>query len=103
MIHYAHIPVWLAYSLLILPIALVAIFPAVFSVLLSRLAAHFGPGALFAAPLLWVTCEWARYAATDQLWNALGYSQAFHYLLIQSARWGGVYLVSSLLIPANAA
>jgi apolipoprotein N-acyltransferase len=103
MIHYAHIPARLAYPLLLLPIALVALFPALFSLLLSRLVAHLGLGAVLAAPLLWVTCEWARYEVTGQLWNALGYSQAFHPVLIQSARWGGVYAVSFLILTANAA
>src|SRR5437870_13183201 len=70
MIHYAHISAWLAYPLFLLPIALVAVFPALFSLLLSRLVDRFGLGAVFTAPLLWVSCEWARYALTDQLWNA---------------------------------
>src|SRR5882724_926888 len=101
MIHYAHISPWLAYPLLLGPIALVAVFPALFSLLLSQIIGRFGLGAIFAAPLLWVSCEWARYAATGQLWNALGYSQAFHPFLIQSARWGGVYMVSFLVVAVN--
>ncbi len=101
MIHYAHIPAWLTYPLLLLPIALVALFPALFTLLLSRLVARFGPGAISVAPLLWVSCEWARYAVTGQLWNALGYSQAFHPILIQPARWGGVYMVSFLIVAVN--
>src|SRR2546425_2578709 len=103
MIHYAHISAWLAYPLLLAPIALVAVFPTLFSLLLSRLIYSSGPGAILAAPLLWVSCEWARYAVTDQLWNALGYSQAFHPWLIHSARWGGVYVVSFLIVTANMA
>jgi apolipoprotein N-acyltransferase len=103
MIHYAHISGWLAYPLLLLPISLVAMFPAVFSLLLARVVSRFGLASLFAAPLFWVACEAARYAVTDQLWNALGYSQAFHPVLIQSARWGGVYAVSFLLVATNAA
>ena len=103
MIHYAHISAWLAYPLLLAPIALVAVFPALFSLLLSRLVDRFGLGAILAAPLLWISCEWARYAVTDQLWSALGYSQAFHLFLIQSARWGGVYAVSFLIVTANVA
>jgi apolipoprotein N-acyltransferase len=101
MIHYANIPAWQAYPLLLLPIALVAIFPALFSLLLSRLVARFGLVSLFAAPILWVSCEWARYAVTGELWNALGYSQAFQPPLIQPARWGGVYAISFLLLVVN--
>src|SRR5258706_13974339 len=103
MIHYAHISAWLAYPLLLLPILVVALFPALFSLSLSRLVVRFGAEATLAAPLLWVTFEWARYAITGQLWNSLGYSQAFQPLLIQPARWGGVYAVSFLILTANVA
>jgi apolipoprotein N-acyltransferase len=40
---------------------------------------------------------------TGQLWNALGYSQAYHPSLIQLARFGGVYAVSFLIVIVNAA
>jgi apolipoprotein N-acyltransferase len=103
MIHYAHISAWLAYPLLLLPIATVALFPALFSLMLSRLVVRFGLAAIFVAPIIWVSCEWARYAVTGQQWNALGYSQAFHPLLIQPARWGGVYTISFLLLAVNVA
>jgi apolipoprotein N-acyltransferase len=102
MVHYAHISAWVAYPLLVVPIALVALFPALFSLLLSRLVARFGPTAILVAPLIWISCELARYAVTGQLWNAVGYSQAFHPLLIQSARWGGVYAVGFLVVATNA-
>ena len=102
MIHYAHISAWVAYPLLVVPIALVALFPALFSLLLSRLVERFGPTAVLVAPLMWVSCELARYAVTGQLWNAVGYSQAFHPTLIQSARWGGVYAVGFLVVATNA-
>jgi apolipoprotein N-acyltransferase len=102
MIRYANIPASLAFPLLILPIALVALFPGIFSLILSRLINHFGLNLLFAAPLIWVSCEWGRYAVTGELWNALGYSQAFHPALIQPAHWGGVYSISFLLLMVNA-
>src|SRR5438477_7065001 len=47
MIHYARIAPWLAYPLLVLPVALVAIFPGLFSAVLLRLVARFGAAALF--------------------------------------------------------
>ena len=103
MIHYAHIAPWLAYPLLVLPVALVAIFPGLFSAALTRLVARFGSAALFVAPLSWAALEWARYVVTGQVWNALGYSQAFHPMLIQPARWGGVYAISFLILTTNVA
>ena len=102
-IHYGHISAWLAYPLLLLPVVLVAVFPALFCVFVSQLIDRFGSAALLAAPLIWVALEWIRYSVTGQVWNALGYSQAFHPLLIQTARWGGVYAVSFLLVLANSA
>jgi len=59
------------------------------------------PSAIIVAPLIWVSFEWLRYVVTGQLWNALGYSQAFHPWLIQSARAGGVYAVTFLLLALN--
>ena len=53
--------------------------------------------------MLWITFEWARLSVTGQLWNAIGYSQAFHPTLIQVARFGGVYAVSFLIVSVNAA
>jgi apolipoprotein N-acyltransferase len=102
-IRYGHISAWLAYPLLLLPVVVVAVFPALFCVFVSRLIDRFGSATLLLAPLIWVSLEWIRYSVTGQVWNALGYSQAFHPLLIQAARWGGVYSVSFLLVLANSA
>jgi len=103
MIHYAHIRAWLAYPLLLLPILLVALFPALCCALASRLIARFGTIALILVPFLWVSFEWLRYIVTGQLWNAIGYSQAFHPMMIQSAAWGGIYSVTLLILGSNAA
>jgi apolipoprotein N-acyltransferase len=103
MIHYAAFPAALAYVLLLLPVMFVALFPAVFCALLCRLTRRFGTAAVLLSPVVWVSFEWLRYVVTGQLWNAIGYSQAFHPPLIQSARLGGVYAISFLIIAANAA
>ena len=102
-IHYGHLSAWFAYPLLLLPVSLVALFPALFCLFLNRLIEYFGLASVCLAPLIWVSLECARYMVTGQVWNALGYSQAFHPLLIQSARWGGVYAVSFLVVLANSA
>ena len=102
MIHFARISAWLAYPLFLIPVAVVALFPALFSLLLARLVTRFATGAILLAPAIWVTVEWLRYSVTGQLWNAIGYSQAFHPWLIQFSRWGGVYAVSFLLLTVNA-
>src|SRR3954466_8423636 len=103
MIHYAQIPAWLSYPLFLLPIMLVALFPALCCGTLRLVTERFGIAAMFLAPLLWVCFEWMRYIVTGQLWNALGYSQAFHPSMIQSSRWAGVYAVTCLIVLANCA
>src|ERR1051326_8687629 len=103
MIHFAGISAWLAYPLFLLPVMLVALFPALFAGLLARVIHRFGDFGLLLAPLIWVSTELLRYAVTGQLWNAVGYSQAFHPWLIQTARWRGVYATSFLIVAGNVA
>ena len=103
MIHYGGIPAWLAYALLVPGALILGTFPALFAVTLAQLTRRWGMYALLAAPLLWVALEWMRLAVTGQLWNAIGYSQAFHPAFIQVARWGSVHAVGFLLVAVNAA
>ena len=103
MIHYGHIPAWASYLLVLIPTVVVGLFPAICCMLLARAIARWGVRALFLAPLLWATLEWARLGVTGPLWNAICYSQAYAPSLIQTARWGGVFLVGSLILTVNAA
>lgn len=103
MIHYGHVPAVLAYVLLLVPVVFVAAFPGLACAFLSRVITRFGTGAVFLAPLIWVSFEWLRYPTTGQVWNALGYSQAFHPSFIQPARWGGVYAISFFIVTVNSA
>jgi apolipoprotein N-acyltransferase len=102
-IRYGHFPTLLAY-LLLLPVTLiVGLFPGVCCMLLARAIARWGVRAIFLAAILWPALEWTRLGVTGMLWNAIGYSQAYAPTLIQTARWGGVYLVGFLIVAANAA
>jgi apolipoprotein N-acyltransferase len=104
MIYYGGLPRPVAYALLVPIVVIVGLFPATFAFALARLRARRGiHWAMLAAPFLWAASEWARLGATGQLWNAVGYSQAFHPALIQTATWGGVYAVGFLLLTINAA
>jgi apolipoprotein N-acyltransferase len=103
MIRYGGIPAWAAYLLIIPPTVIAGLFPAICSMALARVVWRWGARALFVAPLLWVTLEWARLGLIGQLWNAIGYSQAYVPSLIQTARWGGVYAVGFLIVMVNAA
>ena len=103
MIHYGGIPQWSAYLLLAPAPIVVGLFPAVFALVLARAIRAWGTRALFLAPFVWSTLEWGRLALTGQLWNAIGYSQAYQPVLIQPARWGGVYAVGFMIVFINAA
>ena len=101
MIHYGGVSAWLAYPLLLLPVILVSVFPALACASISLVVRRFGGAAILAAPIIWVAFDWLRGAVTGLDWNALGYSQAFHPLLIQSAHWGGIYAISCLVLSIN--
>ena len=103
MIHYGGLHAWQAYLLLIPGALISGLFPALFALVLARALNRWGTGMLLLAPPLWVAFEWARLSVTGQLWNAIGYSQAFHPELIRLARIGGVYAVGFLIVTVNAA
>jgi apolipoprotein N-acyltransferase len=85
-------------------IAYMALFPAMFAVLMRRGLARFGPGALMAAPFVWVTVELGRTKVMSGFpWVLLGYSQAEVLPIAQLASLAGVYGVSALVAAASAA
>jgi len=102
MIHYGGLPTVLAYLLLIPGALVVGIFHGFFALLVALAIRRWGHMTLLLAPIFWTALEWVRLGVTGQLWNALGYSQAYHPVLIQPARWGGVYLISFLIVAINA-
>ena len=71
----------------------------------ERLRNHPGVRVLMTAavaPLLWTGSEWLRGTLlTGFAWNALGVSQYRNLALIQGAAWGGMGLVSALLVAVN--
>ena len=103
MIRYAGIPAPVAYLLLAPATLILGLFPALACGVLARVVCRWGVWMLLAAAPLWTGGEWLRLEITGQLWNALGYTQAFELSLIQAARWGGVYAVSFLIVTINAA
>lgn len=103
MIHTGGIPAWIAFPLLLPGAVLLGIFPGLFGLFLARAIRKWGTLAGLIAPLGWVALEWVRLEVTGQLWNAIGYSQAFHPRAIGPARWGGVYAVGALIVLVNAA
>lgn len=101
MIHYGGLPTVVAYLLLVPGAVVVGIFPGLFAVLMALVIRRWGYWTLLLAPIFWPALEWTRLGVTGQLWNAIGYSQAYYPLLIGSASWGGVYAVSFLIVAIN--
>lgn len=102
MIHYGGLPTALAYLSLIPGALVVGIFHGLFATLIAQAIKKWGRMAILLAPVVWAAFEWTRLGVTGQLWNALGYSQAYHNQIIEPATWGGVYAVSFLIVAVNA-
>jgi apolipoprotein N-acyltransferase len=102
-IHYAGLPATLAYFIMFFVAAGIGIFFALFSLALGLLYGRYGARAVLAAPVLWVGMEFLRYLLTGNVWNALGYSQAFQPVLIQPAKYGSFFLVGFFIVAFNAA
>ena len=102
-IHYADFPWPLAYLLLFCVTGVAGLFPAIFAAILSVLSRRLGSWAFLAAPFVWVFTEFLRYWVTGNNWNAVGYSQAFHPMILGSlfASSGGFLLVSFFLVAVN--
>jgi apolipoprotein N-acyltransferase len=103
MIHYGGLPAGVAYAALLPGAIVIGIFPGLALMLVALAVRRWGQWAMVLAPVFWTAFEWVRLVVTGQLWNALGYSQAFHWRLVQPANWGGVYAVSFLIVAINAA
>jgi apolipoprotein N-acyltransferase len=101
--HYGDIALWLSYVILMIFSATLGVFTALFAGLLALTIKRFGGWAILSAPALWAASEWLRLQISGVGWNALGYSQAFQPSVIAIARFGGVYVVSALLVAASTA
>jgi apolipoprotein N-acyltransferase len=82
----------------------VALYPALFAVIVRRLASSYGAAALAAAPLVWTATELGRaYLFTGFPWVLLGYSQATTLPIAQLASVAGIFGVSALVASVSAA
>jgi len=85
-------------------VAYLALYPALFSLVMRRLAIAFGPSALAAAPFAWTATELGRmYVFTGFPWVLLGYSQATVLPVAQAASIAGVFGVSAIVVSGSAA
>ncbi len=101
---YGPMQMWVAALVNGLLIAYLALFPAIFAVVVRRLVVARGPAVLMAAPLVWVATELGRtHLFTGFPWVVLGYSQATVLPVAQLASLFGVYGVSALVAGVSAA
>jgi apolipoprotein N-acyltransferase len=85
-------------------VAYLALYPALFAVVLERLVRSLGRDALLLAPAVWVATELGRaHLLTGFPWALLGYSQATVLPVAQLASLFGVYGLSGLVALVNAA
>jgi apolipoprotein N-acyltransferase len=85
-------------------IVYLALFPALFAVVVRRLVVSYGPRALLMSPLVWVSTELGRtYLLTGFPWVLLGYSQVTVLPVAQAASMFGVYGLSGLVAAVSAA
>jgi apolipoprotein N-acyltransferase len=85
-------------------VAYVALYPALFALLMRRLLISYGMRALMAAPLVWTTTELGRaYLFTGFPWVLLGYSQVTVLPIAQLASLVGVFGLSALVAGVSAA
>src|SRR4029077_468571 len=85
-------------------IAYLALYPALFAVVMRRLTAVYGVSAFAVAPFVWRATELGRmYVFTGFPWFLLGYSQSTVLPIAQAASVAGVFGVSALVASVSAA
>ena len=100
---YGGLQTWVAVLINGALIAYLALFPALFALIMRRLVIAYGRSALLAAPVVWVATEFGRGAITSFPWALLGYSQVTVLPIAQLASLFGVYGLSMLVAAVSAA
>ena len=101
---YGALQPFVAFLINALLVVYLALFPALFAVVMRRLVVSYGPRTLLLAPLVWVSTELGRtYLLTGFPWVLLGYSQVEVLPVAQAASLVGVYGVSALVAAVSAA
>jgi apolipoprotein N-acyltransferase len=95
---YGDLPPVVAWLLMVALAAYLALYPALFAVIVDRLVSRIGVAGLCLAPAVWVTSELGRgYLFTGFPWELLGYSQTTVLPVAQIASLFGVYGLSALV------
>jgi len=100
---YGNVPLVQSVLVLLLFVAVLAVYTALFPLIVCRLCRKPWQLALL-APAVWVLLEWLRtWLFTGFPWELLGYSQYDHLWLIQMADLFGVPGISALIVFTNVA
>jgi apolipoprotein N-acyltransferase len=100
---YGRLPVVVCWSILLLLVMYLSLYPAVFALLASQLRGR-SPKYLWTAPFLWAGLEYVRgFLLSGFPWENLGYSQYNWLQLIQISDILGVYGLSALIVAVNTA
>lgn len=103
MVVYGGLSTWIAVPLNVALVAYLALFPALFALIVRRLTVAHGPNALLAAPFVWIATELGRtHLFSGFPWVLLGYSQTRVLSIAQLASLTGVYGVSLLVALVSA-
>jgi apolipoprotein N-acyltransferase len=103
MTHYGSLPILVALPILALLVLYLAAYMALFAALVAAASRRWGWKALLLAPVFWVGLEILRARLlTGFPWGLAGYSQWRNLWLLQLASLGGVYLLSFVVLLANA-
>lgn len=104
MVVYGGLATWIALPINVALVAYLALFPALFALVMRRLTIAHGANALMAAPFVWAATELGRtHLLTGFPWVLLGYSQVTVLPIAQLASVFGVYGVSMLVCAVSAA
>jgi apolipoprotein N-acyltransferase len=104
MMVYGGLQAWVAVLVNAALIAYLALFPAIFAMVMRRLLAANGRTAMLAAPFVWTATELGRtHLFTGFPWVLLGYSQVTVLPIAQLASLVGVFGVSALVAATSAA
>jgi apolipoprotein N-acyltransferase len=95
---FGEFPIVVAVGIAVMMSAYLAIYPAMFALILARAVRRFGLGAVWCAPLFWVATEWVRASIGGGFpWVLLGSSQASVIPVVQFASVAGVFGLSALV------
>ena len=100
---FGHLPFYLSVPILLLLVAYMALYPAIFAAAFSWTLTQ-PVGLISVMPAVWVALEYLRsFFLSGFPWEFLGYSQYRQITLIQTADIAGVYGISFVILSTNVA